>query len=466
MIINKYSGNIFVSILPGVISILLSFFSIPIYLNYLGFEKYGNFLILHIFLSIAMVTNFNFGKIASIKIQKISNNQRNSIITTALFVSFVSSILITLLLYLIFFFLKFYYESLILFNLNLFFFTLFITNIYITLENIFKGIKKYYISSISNLIFYSFSISLPAFFILMNNKNYYDVEELFKISINFKILSLLILLAILIIKKFFNSNILSSTITKDFASQAKWQTLSSIYVQIFDFLDKYLIKIFLGSSSLAIYSIPQQISGKLSVLSDGLISVFIPRISSSKKFLEKKDILNSNFYGFFYFIGLCIIFINPVIDDILLWWLRESNNLKIIFLFKIFLIVSFYICITHIISIFLDTEFKSKINSKLETFILIIFIFGMLFSIYKSSIDYFAFTILLRSIFSFFIKLNFIKKFIINFKLFILQNVLLICTLLFGVLENYHLFYSFFTIFLLISFYNFPSKIIKKEFLK
>ncbi len=466
MIINKYSGNIIVSILPGIISILLSFFSIPIYLNYLGFQEYGDFLILHIFLSIVMVTNFNLGKIASIKIQKVSNSFKKSIITTTLFVSFVSSLLITLILYLIFNYIKFNYENLISFNLNLFFFALFVSNIYVTSENIFKGIKKYYISSISNLIFYSFSISLPAFFILIDNKNYNDVEELFKISIYFKTLSLLILLTILIFKKFFNLNILTNMITKDFVKQAKWQTLSSIYLQLFDFLDKYLIKIFLGSSNLAIYSIPQQISGKLSVLSDGLISVFIPRISSSKKFLDKKKIFNSNFYGFFYFIGFSLILVNPVLDDIITLWLDENNNLKIIFLFKIFLIVSFYICITHIISTFLDTEFKSKINSKLETFILIIFIFGLLFSIYKSSIDYFAFTILLRSIFSFFIKLNFIKKFIINFKTLILQNIIFICAFLSSVLDNYYLFYSFVVIFLLISLKNFPSKILKKEFLK
>ena len=48
MKINKYSGNIIISILPGALSILLSFFSIPIYLKYLGLEQYGNYLILHI----------------------------------------------------------------------------------------------------------------------------------------------------------------------------------------------------------------------------------------------------------------------------------------------------------------------------------------------------------------------------------------------------------------------------------
>ena len=104
-----------------------------------------------------------------------------------------------------------------------------------------------------------------------------------------------------------------------------------------------MIKIFLGSTSLAIYSIPQQISGKLSVLSDGLISVFIPRISSRKKNYDNKNIFNSNFYGFFYLIGLLLFLINPFLDNIISWWLGENNNSKIIFLFKIFLSVFFYI---------------------------------------------------------------------------------------------------------------------------
>ena len=41
MIFNKNLGNIIISSTPGLISIFLSFFTIPIYLKYLGLEKYG-----------------------------------------------------------------------------------------------------------------------------------------------------------------------------------------------------------------------------------------------------------------------------------------------------------------------------------------------------------------------------------------------------------------------------------------
>jgi len=153
MKINNYSKNIIISLLPGLISIVLSFFSIPIYLNYLGLEQYGNFLILHIFLSIVMITNLNLGKIASIKMQKISSKYSKSLISTTVFFSFITSVIISAVIFIIYFlFTKILNFSLI-DNEKLLFFALFISNIYVTLENICKGKKLYFLSSLSNLIF-------------------------------------------------------------------------------------------------------------------------------------------------------------------------------------------------------------------------------------------------------------------------------------------------------------------------
>ena len=64
--------NIFFSTAPGLISILLTFLSLPIYLKYLPTSDYSTFLISHIFLSLSLVFNFNIGKIASINIQNKS----------------------------------------------------------------------------------------------------------------------------------------------------------------------------------------------------------------------------------------------------------------------------------------------------------------------------------------------------------------------------------------------------------
>ena len=466
MKINIYSKNIIISSIPGFISIVLSFFSIPIYLNYLGLEKYGNFLILHIFLTIVMITNFNLGKIASIKMQKFSNNNRKSIISTTIFVSFIASFFVSSALYIVYLFAINHYSSLVLYNDKLFFFALFISNIYVNLENICKGVRHYYLSSVSNLIFYSFSLSMPALFIISDSKIYGNIQTLFEISIFFKILSIFLLIITFAYKKFFNSNILSELIIKDFILYSKWQTLSSTYVQIFDFFDKYLIKIFLGAANLTLYSIPQQIAGKLSILSDAIIAVFIPRISSRKKTKDILNIFNSNFYIFFYLIGISLIIINPFLDEIIKWWLGKNINLKIIYLFKIFLLVSFYICITHIISTFFDTQYKSKKNSQIETIILIFFIFGLIVSVYYKDINYFAYTILLRAMLTFVIKAIVVRKNLINFKMLIIQNLIFCLIFLFSILENYYLFYISSIIFITMSATNVPLSLIKKEFLK
>ena len=466
MKINIYSKNIIISSIPGFISIVLSFFSIPIYLNYLGLEKYGNFLILHIFLTIVMITNFNLGKIASIKMQKFSNNNRKSIISTTIFVSFIASFFVSSTLYIVYLFVINHYSSLVLYNDKLFFFALFISNIYVNLENICKGVRHYYLSSVSNLIFYSFSLSMPAFFIISDSKIYGNIQTLFEISIFFKILSIFLLVITFAYKKFFNSNILSGLIIKDFILYSKWQTLSSTYVQIFDFFDKYLIKIFLGAANLTLYSIPQQIAGKLSILSDAIIAVFIPRISSRKKTKDILNIFNSNFYIFFYLIGISLIIINPFLDEIIKWWLGKNINLKIIYLFKIFLLVSFYICITHIISTFFDTQYKSKKNSQIETIILIFFIFGLIVSVYYQDINYFAYTILLRAMLTFVIKAIVVRKNLINFKMLIIQNLIFCLIFLFSILENYYLFYISSIIFITMSATTVPLNLIKKEFFK
>ena len=146
---------------------------------------------------------------------------------------------------------------------------------------------------------------------MMNLNKYTNVNSLFQISVYCKIISIFIIFLILIFKNFINQKIFSKTIIEDFVSYAKWQTLSSTYIQIFDFFDKYLIKIFLGASSLSLYSIPQQIAGKLAVISEGMISVFLPRISSKQKFKVKYNIFNSNSMVSF-ILYLILIIINPL----------------------------------------------------------------------------------------------------------------------------------------------------------
>ena len=138
----------------------------------------------------------------------------------------------------------------------------------------------------------------------------------------------------------------------------------------------------------------------------------------------------------------------------------------ILFLFKIFLMISFYISITHIISTFLDTQNLSKKNSQIETFVLVVFVIGLIISVYYKNINFFAYTMLIRSLIAFFIKAFYIKKFLINFNILILQNIIFILIFLFSINENFQLFYFLSGLFLLLLLFYFPKEIIKKEFLK
>ena len=143
-------------------------------------------------------------------------------------------------------------------------------------------------------------------------------------------------------------------------------------------------------------------------------------------------------------IGFLLILINPLIDEILIWWLKANATLDIIFLFNIFLIVSFYICIAHIISTFLDTQKLSKKNSQIETFVLFVFIIGLITSVYYKNINFFAYTMLIRSLVTFFIKAFYIKKILLNFNILILQNIIFILIFLFNINKNFKLFFFWF----------------------
>ena len=71
-----------------------------------------------------------------------------------------------------------------------------------------------------------------------------------------------------------------------------------------------------------------------------------------------------------------------------------------------------------------------------------------------------------KSVIAFFIKAFYIKKYLLNFNILILQNVIFILIFLFSINESFQLFYFFSSIFLLLLFIYFPKEIVKKEFLK
>ena len=129
-----------------------------------------------------------------------------------------------------------------------------------------------------NLFFYSFSLSLPSIIILLNID-----FDIFYISLIIKF-SIVFLMFILSIKKFGLKNPkFSDDFVNDCVKNLKWMSLNTTLHQIYNYFDKYLIKIFLENIAFIYYSISQQITSKLG---DPLISynnVFIAKTNKYKK---------------------------------------------------------------------------------------------------------------------------------------------------------------------------------------
>jgi O-antigen/teichoic acid export membrane protein len=117
---------------------------------------------------------------------------------------------------------------------------------------------------------------------------YYNYQEVFFGSILIKIIVVLLSTTYLI-----KYNYIKFHKIKNYTNfkSSKWFSISLFLSQIYDFSDKYLVKTLLGPAALAIYVVPQQLSGKLSIFSKGFSSVLLPSISLS----EKKQTQNKSF---------------------------------------------------------------------------------------------------------------------------------------------------------------------------
>ena len=98
------------------------------------------------------------------------------------------------------------------------------------------------------------------------------------------------------------------------------------YNQIFDYLDKYLIKIFLNPLIFVNYTISQQIASKLSIFSGAIISVMLPKLASQKSTESMKNVLNLHLYLFYIPISFLLILFEFSFDELLKWWLKDSFN--------------------------------------------------------------------------------------------------------------------------------------------
>jgi len=461
---NNYLSNILVSGLPGIISILLSFFSIPIYLNLISAELYANFLVQHFILSLGMFLNLNLGKFASIKIQKIIEKFKKQIIFTTLFLSFILGIIISAIIFFIIFIVskKFNFIN---FSYSLFF-GLFITMLFINVEFINKGLGYFKICSFLNFIFYGVSLSLPAFFLLIESNEFKFVENMFLISIYIKYFSFFFLFLILIVKKKFVLGKIDFNLVQDFKNHSKWMTITGIYNQVYDYIDKHLIKINLGSLMLVTYSVPQQLAAKLTIFSQSIIAVLLPRLSLLKSNLDKKKVLSANLYFFITIMSILLIISLPFFDEILSWWLKESYSDDLLKLFKIFISLTFLSCVSSIIISFYESRMFAKINTKYETIAIIPFIIGLIICVYVKNIFAFAILLFLKEFVLILVRAFSIKNYIVNFVYFILCLFIFIGAFAFSILEqdSLSLIVSFLLLILLLV--KIPYHLMLREFYK
>ena len=278
----KFFSNSFFASMPGAVSIFLSFLSIPIHLKFAGTEHYGQYIFLHLLSSLGLLLNFGIGKITSINISR--NTNKNKIAYSGIRVTAKNCSVILILIafaYVANNFLNFVSNE----NLILIATSVLLTVFFVTLESVFVGNRIFVGLMLINLLYYGFSLSLPSIFLFFQ---YYNYQEVFFGSILIKIIVVFFSTTYLI-----KYNYIKFHKIKNYTNfkSSKWFSISLFLSQIYDFSDKYLVKTLLGPAALAIYVVPQQLSGKLSIFSKGFSSVLLPSISLS----EKKQTQNKSF---------------------------------------------------------------------------------------------------------------------------------------------------------------------------
>jgi O-antigen/teichoic acid export membrane protein len=423
----KFFINSFLSSMPGFLSILLSFLSIPIYLKYGGKEEYGNYIFLHFLSFIAPVLNFGLGKISSISIVQNKNRDATALV---LFYKTIKNSLIVLLFFFLFFIINKFFlfinsDVFILVTLSIFF-----TILFVTIEGIFQGKELFFGLMIINLFFYGVSLSLPPFLLIFQYKNY---ENLFFISLIIKAVIIIISSYYLFgnkhLKFFYNY---PDTVLR--YSDQKWFSISNLLNIAYDIMDKYLIKLHIGSAALAIYSIPQQLTGKLSILSKGISAVLLPIIALEKKnkFITN-DLLISLKIFMFVIPFLIFLFFN-FFDIFFEIWLGKNSSNEIVNLAKIFSVVVWISCLSHLVISYYEGSGNIKKNSIIEIIFFPFFLIFLYISILERNLLIIAFIVLFKEIVLFlFRSIKIIKQFrIIKYSYLI---ILFMCCLLFNSLK-------------------------------
>jgi O-antigen/teichoic acid export membrane protein len=415
---------------PGIISLIISLLAIPIHLNSQGLTNYGQYIFFHFILSLGLLLNLGFGKITTICLGKYY--QKVKLIITEN---------INLTVKFCFFYLIIYLVIDLIFNLNhnffYYFLGLLLTFVYFSFEGIFIGEKKFKKISFINFIFFSLSLNIPSLLLYFKT---FTLEEIFQYSLIIK------LVAIILMTYEYRKNLIpkknkSKIFIKNIKLNCGWVALTYINSQISNFIDKYLIKLFLGTDLLSKYSIPQQLSGKLSIFSQGF-SAFLLQNLTVKKDKDKNLILSIIF--FLYIIPIISFVTFPIFEVFLKFWLKSNYENIIFSIFKIFMVYAIFSSTSHLIISKFEASLKIKNNVKIELYCLIPFAIILFLSTkYNYSIIFVSIIMLLKETILLTLRLNFFKKNIkIIFKKYY-YNLIFIFIILYLSFFNIVIFYLF-----------------------
>ncbi len=412
---NLITNSVILS-LPGFFSIFLSLLSIPIHLKFAGLENLGNYLLFHILLSLSLLLNFGISKSVVIS-SNFEKKNLNKISYDAFRYSFNVILGIIIIYFPIKILIKEYFDGE--FLAGIFFIGIIISIIYLTFEGVLQANKFFKIISIINFIFYSLSLSLPSILLILFNN--LDLYELLFISISIKFITILFLIIHLIRNKLIIKN-KDKIFFKYFKKNSPWLTLNSALIQLYEMLDKYLIKIFMGSALMAIYSIPQQLTGKLSIISKAFSTFLLPNMSKK----NKQDEFFYSLEVFIKYIPILIFLLFPFYQMILSLWLGNQYSLLIYELAKIFSLIAIYSCISHILVTKFEADQNSNKNFKIELFFLPFFLLILVYLVFNiNSLVLISLLILIKEIFLVLFRFIFlsskikkIRKYLINISIF------------------------------------------------
>ena len=240
-----------------------------------------------------------------------------------------------------------------------------------------------------------------------------------------------------------NDLILKSTdkiLANNLKKNSKWLTLNSVLIQFYDLFDKYLIKIFIGPIALATYSIPQQLTGKLSIFSKGFSAFLLPLLS--KKKITSND-FNTTIKIFLKLIPILIFLLFPLYSYLLKFWLGENFNENILILAKIFSLSVIFSCTSHIlITKFVASQTLQK-NLKFEILVMPFFLLVLYFFTSNNySLIYIGSIILTKETVLLFLRLNILKKEIKKLINYYIYSIIFILMLYLS-FNNQNLFYLF-----------------------